>query len=539
MGRAAVSLSPTIDEPFHLVRGLAYWQERDARLSYNHPPLVNALTGIVAGPFGKDALASLPGWRLHDSSKTATQFLKKDYPHARRLIVVGRFVNVALTALFLFYLFALVRRHRGDGVALVALVLVASNPTVLAHGSLLTNDLGATAFFVLLLGQSLRYLQHDGRLPALTAFLSLGLAAVAKYNLLPFVAIFPVVTFAVAYRGWGRFTNATRRLRLRKAAIEVAMAVGVAWLVVNSTYFFEHSVWTRNGLASDPTLSGSHLVERLERGKFGRIAGWVPFPLPATYCAGLNTVGHHVEGGHLSWFMGTVREKGTPLYFPTLLIIKTPILYGVLLLVGGLIWWRQRRSLDPLLLTFGGAALFYLPFLLFAGVNIGVRHALPIVPCVAIAAGYGAVALWERLVSRGARVSLALVVMGALAIPALNFPDYLGYFNLLVGRQRGHAISIVGEDWGQNTIDLARDWQGKSSVLYYDPYPMGGMDELLLSGVSAKRLDCKAEPEPPGFVAVHAADWLRQPKCYPWRTRARLVRTYQEHILLFELQAPR
>lgn len=486
MGATAVLQSPTIDEPFHLVRGLAYWQ--DARLSYAHPPLVNAIVGFVAGLGASDDLTKTDGWQLHDSGVTAKAYMRGNYPHARAQIVTGRLATIALTALFFLYVFFLARRHWGEGAAIVTLVLMAANPTVLAHGAQLTNDLGATAFFVLLIGESLIYLKQDGWRPLIRCFIAMGTAAVAKFNLLPFVTLIPLVSLAIAWHGWGRFSSPLRSARMRKAALEVLMAVAVVLLIVNASYFFRQGIWTRNGLAADPALRGSRLVSRIEGGTFGHLPRWMPVPLPATYCAGLSSVGKHAEGGHRSWFMGKSDNDGSMLYFPVLLVLKTPVVYGLLLLVGGIVWWRQRADKDPLLIALAFTSAVYLVFLLLARINIGVRHALPIVPCVALAAGRFALAIWEQWQARWSRVALGAVVVGTLAIPVLNFPDFLGYFNLLVGRPLGHRISMIGEDWGQNTVDLARDWRGKTSTLYYGSYPMGGLDEMRLWGV---------EPKPP------------------------------------------
>lgn|GEM_PF-5871609 len=61
---------------------------------------MNALTGLVAGSSASDELTTTQGLQLHDSGLTATEFMRRNYPHARAQIVAGRLAMVALTALF-------------------------------------------------------------------------------------------------------------------------------------------------------------------------------------------------------------------------------------------------------------------------------------------------------------------------------------------------------------------------------------------------------------------------------------------------------
>jgi len=75
-----------------------------------------------------------------------------------------------------------------------------------------------------------------------------------------------------AFKSWGRFASPLRSARLRKAGLEVAMAVAVVLLIVNASYFFKQGIWTRDGLSVDPDLRGSRLLSRIEGGTPPRIA---------------------------------------------------------------------------------------------------------------------------------------------------------------------------------------------------------------------------------------------------------------------------
>src|SRR5688572_14292511 len=76
--------SPTEDELTHMVRGIAYWQSRDTRLSYGHPALGNAWTALpVAFDRDNPRIDKLRGWKTATAAQVTKAYVEKDYARAR------------------------------------------------------------------------------------------------------------------------------------------------------------------------------------------------------------------------------------------------------------------------------------------------------------------------------------------------------------------------------------------------------------------------------------------------------------------------
>ena len=77
------SRSPTIDEPLHLIRGLAVWSAGDTRLSFAHPPLANALAALPALGDPDVDVEELGGWERANLRAVAEAHFHADYGAAR------------------------------------------------------------------------------------------------------------------------------------------------------------------------------------------------------------------------------------------------------------------------------------------------------------------------------------------------------------------------------------------------------------------------------------------------------------------------
>ncbi|HEX5855324.1 MAG TPA: hypothetical protein VFZ57_06855, partial [Thermoanaerobaculia bacterium] len=177
----------------------------------------------------------------------------------------------------------------------------------------------------------------------------------------------------------------------------------------------------------------------------------------AAYGAGLLFVlGVRGPGERFNYFFGEISGKGHALYFPValaiklttatvLLVLAAVVAAGVLAARGaGIRRFLAARALLPAAL--GGA---YLLAACASNVNIGVRHALPVVP-FAIAASAGAL---RTLVLRRQTLALALaaVVLAATCEAALLFGREISFGNLLSGGPAGvpAILSDSNVDWGQ------------------------------------------------------------------------------------------
>ena len=80
----ADQIGPTVDEPFHLIRGLAWWWTDSTKLSYAHPPLANLLQALPAAlGHAPVELTTLPGWTTSDHAAMAEELFARDYETIR------------------------------------------------------------------------------------------------------------------------------------------------------------------------------------------------------------------------------------------------------------------------------------------------------------------------------------------------------------------------------------------------------------------------------------------------------------------------
>ena len=230
-----------------------------------------------------------------------------------------------------------------------------------------------------------------------------------------------------------------------------------------------------------------------------------------TYVEGFRLVAHHQATGHPSFLLGTVREIGVWYYFPFVFIVKTPLSALLLLFL------LRRPQRDWLVLLIPMA--IYWALCLSSGINIGLRHLLPVYPFLYALIGAG-VACWRKPV---------LILCAALVLEsALIFPHDLSFFNVAAGGPANGMNLLVDSnlDWGQDLIrakqffgprskDVCLCYFGTADQTYYGfPEKVVPTTDMIRAG---ERPECR-------YVAISATlfqgvyhprqwyDWLRARK---------------------------
>lgn len=435
--------SITFDEGPHLAVGYTTLRTGDLRLQPVHipPPVANVLAAAPLMP-----RSDLPdprdvsGWEIASLS-AVTDAVVWRYPHPRGMAVASRLPIIFMTLL----LGAIVTRWAADlfgpGAGLVALALLAFDPNVVAHGSLVTTDMAITLWGTAVLFLTYRALRRPGWGRWAGVGIALGLALATKVSAL---ALLPVLValwlVGLGGRSW------RRRLLLTGGVL------GLAFLVLWAAYGFE--------VRSLPGF---------------------PLPLPAAaHIEIYRSLQTHYQLGHPSFLMGQNAEHGWWFYFPVAFLLKTPLPVLILLLgtlvLGGVRLARSRGSeWRAALLRWGPLALYpllYVASSLFSSVNIGYRHLLPLLPLLYVAIASLAVPVWERRYDLFPAVLMALLGWHAVGTVRVA-PDYLAYFNVLAEGPTGGYRYLVDSnlDWGQNLWQL-RDWMDVNEVerVYYAHY---------------------------------------------------------------------
>ncbi len=447
--------SPTWNEAYHLVAGYRYWQCSDFGVNPEHPPLVKLL-----------ASAPLLGLHLRVPA-VPTGSSKQEWNVAGRKLL---YANDADTLLFrarlavglLVLVLALLlweagSRMFGPRVALLALVLAAFEPNILAHGALVTTDLGLTCGLFAAVYAFYRFVRWPSVLCLVECGLTVGIALAVKHSGL---LVFPILgSLALAElvsgvqpisEGGGtppRELKSTvqRAFRLIGALVVVgAIALGVLW----ASYAFRFQA-RPDSLKLTPSLDEN--VERLKSRVASRVIlrlhRWKA--LPESYLYGLADVLIVSAGPRPTFLLGKIYPHGRWFYFPVAFVIKSTL--GFLLLLAlvplskALRLQKTRREVLFLVIP----PVLYFALSLTSGLNIGVRHILPVYPFLIVLAAAGGVSL----VKQNPRwVFVVAGLFGFHVISSLrSYPDYLAYSNEAWGgpKHTYEALADSNVDWGQ------------------------------------------------------------------------------------------
>lgn len=383
------------------------------------------------------------------------------------LLPLSRAGALPFLALLLAAAMRLGRRCGGAWGGRLAALLVAAEPTVLAHGALATTDVAASA---LLLGQVEAFLAGRGgsvtRRIGLPGLWAAG-ALLAKASAVAFGPLLLLAAEAHRLRSAGRLSSLrASREELRPFVADLARIAGVALLgallYCGSDFRAEKSfvAWAR-GL-DGPTGPPARLVAENLRVFPNAVEGIV------------RQLKHNVLG-HGAFLLGHAYRRAVPWYFPAALALK--LSPGVLLALLLLLVARPRTLANAA----GAGALALLALSFAYRVQIGVRLVLPLVAMllVAVAAAAAAAAREARSV-RLAGALAALLPLSALAASLRAYPDALCYANPLAGGTDGayRALSDSNCDWGQGLPELRRACaaRGLSSldVWYFGTDPAAG-----------------------------------------------------------------
>ena len=454
--------SATFDEGSHLPAGYTYLRLGDHRLNPEHPPLVKTLAALPLLFIDVTLKPDDEAWALRRQWEFGKRFLYR-WNDADRLLFWGRLPIVGLGALLGLSVFCWARHRHGPRAAVLALFLCVLSPDVLAHGQLVTTDVGIALFMFLsvVAFDAVSRRVSAGRIAL--AGLAAGAAFATKFSavlLLPILASLAVVavlapepmTLALP----GRAPRDLTRRRARVAAMAgVLAAVGVSSLaIVWASYGF------RSRLSPDPEVEAAFEWSRVEpEGALqGPLARGVRTSgvLPEAFVFGFLRFFKHSEP-RPAFLLGRVSNDGWWYFFPVTFLLKTPVPLLALLALAVATRRRHRRPWRDELVLWLPVGIYAVVAVVRA-LNIGHRHLLPIYPFLFVAAGR--VADWAFPPSP-ARARVPALVVSALcgwhaASTALIHPHYLAYVNELGGGpSNGYRLFADSSlDWGQDLKNL-------------------------------------------------------------------------------------
>lgn len=401
----------TADEAWHLVTGYDVLKRWDFKADLHHPPLARVFFALpfLDSPNPEGPRGDSRGNELLLRNDRYTQNLGR-----------ARLGNLPFLALAIIVVALWARRLFSPATGLVAAVLFAAVPQVLAHAGFATTDMAITATLPLALYAFTLFIEQATWKRTLFLGLAIALGALSKYS---FILYFPCAAAALLVA------------RRRKPSLRVFASLAIAFVLVWGTYGFTF------GTIADADARGRDSAAQVFHTK--KVAE-IPIPAPL-YAMGAMEVKIHDINGHRAFLFGELSVQGWWYYFPLALSLKTPIPFLILALAGWVLIIVRRRGLEILFI-----ALAILGVAMTSHINIGVRHVLPIYAPLAIAAAFAVVEL------RRFRILTAALIAWLLIGTFKEHPDYLPWFNAFAGKHPERILTDSNIDWGQDILRLVR-----------------------------------------------------------------------------------
>jgi hypothetical protein len=446
----------TIDEAYHIGAGAAYVQTGDFRLNPEHPPLVKLWVGAFVSGWGY----SLSPYRELADKGDERQFVEKDVYLSNDPDVIQSRSRAAMFALngMLLFLFATAVRHVfGEIVAMAAVAYLAIDPAVAAHLPVVMTDLPVALLSASAILFAVGAFRSWTPVDLLLAAIALGLALTAKHSAVITLAAVAIIG-SVAALVSARATEFPTRLR---RATSVGLVLLGAVIVLWSFYLFRFS--------ESPTTADEQFNRPLAakiadvnspnyKAGLNLMASWRIFPRAYTWGMA-DTIRAGAEGRARSVYaFGRTYQKEPLFIFPGIIAVKLPLGLLVLSLIGaGLLVLRKvPRGFYPPILGVTVFSLLFLLVLVTGSSYGGLRHALPLVPPLAL---FGALAIYKAVecgsyLLRGA-VTAALIGAMLSAIPIMRPWEY--YNELVGGPEKAYLyFSDEGIDAELRVKDLVR-----------------------------------------------------------------------------------
>jgi 4-amino-4-deoxy-L-arabinose transferase-like glycosyltransferase len=404
----------------------------------------------------------------------------------------------------------------GEAAALAAVFLLTTLPSILAHASIATTDMAAAACCSAALYSFVRWLEAPSLRRSLLAGFFLSTAVLTKFSSLVFlpVGFSAVIAFRLLLTpSRDRFFQSCVRY-VKFALVGLAAAAFLVW----SGYRF----------SSEPIVSRESRPHALVTRAFGRspllqdlATRVVEAPIPAPeFFRGVVWVYHHNEAGHPSYLLGRFGRKGWWYFFLVAILVKTPLPFLILVLIGSwmllrhpkLDQWKTSSALIPALAIFATA--------MASTINLGIRHILCVYPLLAIVAGTAVTSLLGKN-SRGIRAGATLLLVWQFCSSVFAHPYYLGYFNELAYRRPESVLAGSDLDWGQDlgilsrrladlhVKDISLKYYGSADVSKHGLPSIHSLSPLtpclgwVAVSLSTLKIEAHQTPNPP-----HAFEWL-------------------------------
>jgi hypothetical protein len=464
--------SMTNDEGFHIYAGYRYWQCGDFGVNPEHPPFAKMTAALPllltsqTAPAGACPVADTNKGTGYSASDSWLYGLK-NHPETAivdRLLPMARHAMLVWPLLLFITAYFFTRMLFDASIALVAVFLITFEPTLIAHGGLVTTDMALSAASLLSVAAFFFFQRRPSAVRLVLAGLACGLTLSIKHSgvlILPILVILSVVELADR-RSEKEPSNTVKCMRqvLALSAV-ILIGVGVLW----STYHFRYAA--RPGDAHLTTSLADFITDTESKENRSLMLRIIPVLakghlLPEAYLDGFVDVLSISNPGQSSFLFGHLYPHGVPQYFPSVVLIKTTLGMIVLGIVALFVLLKRHTQSGVAALYLVTPALVWMLAGMVSTLNIGYRHILPVIAPACCLIGIATVQLLRT--SRPAvRIALIVLLLAHAVSSLAAFPDELAYGNEVFGGVRGsyRILTDSNNDWGQALPQLS-SWLEKN-----------------------------------------------------------------------------
>lgn len=448
--------SLTWDEDDHMFAGYMMWKNGDYGLNPEHPPLVKLLATLPV----LQAPLWVPPQQGREFKAEAyfdgRDWLARNDGASQHLVFRMRMAAELLALALALIVFFVTKKWFGDIAAVAALTLVVFDPNILAHSALVTTDIGVSLFFVASIYVFHRYVRKPSWKTLLLAGIVTGLLLATKHS---GILIAPMFVALAAFEVYVAPRSERTRTSVRLAASLLAIAL-IGVVVLWSFYGFRYAARPAGLQLSTSLQDYAAPLPHLQR-SLVLFAAHLHL-LPESYLMGLVDV-KRMAAYYPTFVLGNVYSHGVWWYFPVVILIKSTL--GLLaLLVFALLAIAQRELTQYRELFYTTVpALIYLAVAMASGMNIGVRHLLPMYALLMILAGAGVSGMLMK--GRGWAVACLVFLAAHFLSSLLVFPNPMTYANEAWGgpSQTYRLLSDANVDWAQQLYQV-KNWQDAHST---------------------------------------------------------------------------
>ncbi|HEX6651070.1 MAG TPA: glycosyltransferase family 39 protein, partial [Pyrinomonadaceae bacterium] len=472
--------SQTWDEANHIFAGYRSWTHADFGLNPEHPPLVKLLATAPLLRSDLKSPALEERFFKEDAFLRGKEFLYRN--DAEKILARTRTAAAILALLTALIVFFGTREMFGTGAAFIALTLLTFDPNFLAHGALITTDVGLACFMFLSVYMFYRFVKSPSALRLIVTGVAVGLVLAVKHTgllVLPILFLLAVCEILFGRNGENIFRHALKR------AGSLALITLIGLVVLWSFYGFRYAA-RPNGLQLNPPLVD--YLKGLEPHEAWPISTMARLRiLPESYLYGLADV-RITANYYTSYVLGKVYAHSVWFYFPVAFLIKTTvgILALLLLSVFVIATRRLRRRREILFLIV--PVIFYLIVAMTVGMNIGVRHILVVYVFLYVLIGGAMWVLIQK--SRKWAYAVAILILVHAVSSVMAFPNYIPYGNELWGgpSQTYKYLTDSNADWGQQLKSVKQYLDERGVKECWFVYFAAGVAEPGYYGIPCKPL---------------------------------------------------